>query len=196
MESKQLILSIYNISEYLYCQKSCFYKIFHFEEDQEDNIDMIKGRNQHELVHSDSIRYKNNNIKQITNLSVFSHKYNIVGKLDLLEINNNQYYPIEYKKGKYRDFVNHKIQLCLQVLCLEEMYNTNIDFAYIFFIEEHRRYKIDINNNLRTLTINAIYEIKNKLIQNNPSLFLKNNNELCEKCSFYQTCLPFIKDKK
>ena len=134
MESKKLILSIYNISEYLYCQKSCFYKIFHFEENQEDNIDIIKGRNEHEVVHSDSTRHIKENIKQFTNLKVFSHKYDIIGKLDLLEINNNVYYPIEYKKGKYRDFLNHKIQLCLQVLCLEEMYNINIDFAYLFFI--------------------------------------------------------------
>ena len=196
MESKKLILSIYNISEYLYCQKSCFYKIFHFEENQEDNIDIIKGRNEHEVVHSDSTRHNKENIKQFSNLKVFSHKNDIIGKLDLLEINNNVYYPIEYKKGKYRDFLNHKIQLFLQVLCLEEMYNINIDFAYLFFIEEHRRYKIEINKELRNTTINIIKEIKNKLILNNPNLFIKNKNSLCEKCSFYQTCLPFIEDIK
>ena len=192
MESKQLILSIYNVSEYLYCQKSCFYKIFHFEEDQEDNIDMIKGRNEHEIVHSDNIRYKEKNIKQITNLKVFSHKYQLNGKLDLLEIDNDLYIPIEYKKGKYRDFLNHKIQLCLQALCLEEMYKTSIKYGYLFFIEEHRRYKIDLAEGLRKITIGVISEIKSKLLLNNPNLFSKNKNNLCEKCSFYQTCLPFI----
>lgn len=192
MESKQLILSIYNISEYLYCQKSCFYKIFHFEENQEDNIDIIKGRNEHESVHSNSIRYIEKGVKQYTNLKVFNHKYNITGKLDLLEIKDNIYIPIEYKKGKYRDFLNHKIQLCLQALCLEEMYNTKINYGYLFFIEEHRRYEINLTNELKLQTINIINEIKNKLLLNNPNLFLKNKNELCSKCSFYQTCLPFI----
>ena len=192
MESKQLILSIYNISEYLYCQKSCFYKIFHFEENQEDNIDIIIGRNEHESVHSDSIRYIEKGVKQYTNLKVFNHKYNIIGKLDLLEIKNNIYTPIEFKKGKYREFLNHKIQLCLQALCLEEMYNITIDCGYLFFIEEHRRYKIDLLNSLKSQTIDIIKEIKNKLLLNNPNLFLKNKNNLCNKCSFYQTCLPFI----
>jgi hypothetical protein len=84
MESKQLILSIYNVSEYLYCQKSCFYKIFNFEENQEQNIDLIKGRNQHEIVHTTSSRYKEKGVKQLTNVSVFSRKLNVRGKLDLL----------------------------------------------------------------------------------------------------------------
>ena len=192
MESKELILSIYNISEYLYCQKSCFYKIFHFEENQEDNIDIIKGRNGHEIVHSNNIRYKKINLKQITNLKIFSHKYNLTGKLDLLEIDNDLYIPIEYKKGKFRDFLNHKIQLCLEALCLEEMYNTNINYGYLFFTEDHKRYKIQISKELREVAINTIDEIKTKLSQNNPNLFSKNKNILCKKCSFYQTCLPFL----
>ncbi|HSQ97481.1 MAG TPA: CRISPR-associated protein Cas4 [Rickettsiales bacterium] len=194
MESKKLILSIYNISEYLYCQKSCFYKIFNFEENQEQNIDMIVGRNQHEIVHSDSIRTKEKGLKQISNLSIFNHEYSIAGKLDLLEIKDEKYYPIEYKKGKFRDFLNHKIQLCLQTLCLEEMYKTKIEYGYLFFIEEHRRYKIIMSDELRKITKQTVFEIREKLSKNNPNLFIKNKNELCSKCSFFQTCLPFIKE--
>ena len=195
MESKQLILSIYNISEYLYCQKSCFYKIFHFEENQEQNVAMIEGRNQHEVIHSTSIRHGTKGIKQFTNLSIFSHKLNIVGKTDLFEINGDNCYLVEYKKGKYRDFLNHKIQLCLQTLCIEEMYNLKINKGYLYFIDENRRYEIIINEELRKIAIDTINEIRQKISENNPSLFIKNQNTLCEKCSFYQTCLPFLTNK-
>lgn len=195
MESKKIILSIYNISEYLYCQKSCFYKIFHFEENQEQNMAIIEGRNQHESVHSTSIRHREKEVKQWTNLSIFSHKLNIVGKTDLLEINNDNYYLIEYKKGKYKDFLNHKIQLCLQTLCIEEMYNVKINKGYLYFIEDNKRYEISMDEGLRKISINTINEIKEKITIGNPLLFEKNQNALCEKCSFYQTCLPFLTNK-
>jgi CRISPR-associated exonuclease Cas4 len=195
METKELILSIYNVSEYLYCQKSCFYKIFGFEENQEHNLGMIEGRNQHEIVHSDSTRYKEKDIKQLTNLNVFSHKYNVRGKLDLLEIRKDKYIPIEYKKGKRSDYLNHKVQLCLQALCLEEMYNTKIQKAYLYFIQERIRVPVTIDDELRKITINTINQIKEKIKGNNPNLFIKNRNDLCPECSFFQTCLPFLTDK-
>lgn len=196
MESKQLILSIYNVSEYLYCQKSCFYKVFHFEENQEQNVAMIEGRNEHDVVHSSSIRYKEKGIKQWTNLSIFSHKLNIRGKTDLFEINNNECYLVEYKKGKFKNFLNHKIQLCLQTLCIEEMYNIKITNGFLYFTEDNKRYEISIDQELRNISIFTINEIREKLSLCNPNLFKKNCNELCEKCSFFQTCLPFLTIKK
>lgn len=192
MESKRLIISIYNISEYLYCQKSCFYKIFKFEEDQDNNVDIINGREAHYDVDKPSVKYNKNNIKRINNLKIFSNKYNIVGKLDLLEIDNLSYYPIEYKKGCYRDFLNHKIQLTLEALCLEEMYNTDIDYGFLFFTEEQKRYKIYIDDDLRFLSISIIDEINRKILKNDSNLFLKNTNSLCYKCSYFSTCLPFL----
>ncbi|MDR2527361.1 MAG: CRISPR-associated protein Cas4 [Rickettsiales bacterium] len=192
MESKRLILSIYNVSEYLYCQKSCFYKIFHFEENQDENVAIIEGRNQHDTVHSTSIRHREKGVRQLTNLSIFSHKLNIRGKTDLFEIKGDECYLVEYKKGKFKNFLNHKIQLCLQTLCIEEMYNVNISSGYLYFIEENKRYKISIDSELRNISISTIKEIREKLITYNPRLFVKNQNQLCEKCSFFQTCLPFL----
>jgi CRISPR/Cas system-associated exonuclease Cas4 (RecB family) len=71
------------------------------------------------------------------------------------------------------------------------MYNTKIPIAYLYFIEEKRIYIIEINNELRKTAIDTINNIRDKLIFHDPNLFTKNKNELCNKCSFFQTCLPF-----
>ena len=173
----------------MYCQKSCFYKFYGFEEVSRNNLDFIKGKIAHNAVVEDNIRYKKG-IKQQTNLKVFSHKYGLTGKLDLLEYKNGKPTPIEYKKGEVTNFPNHKIQLCLQVLCIEEMYSVEIQTGYIYFTDANKRVEIVINKELRDLSVNLINEIRQKLANNNPSLFKKENNHKCPKCTFYETCMP------
>ena len=191
MENTELILGLYIISEYMYCQKSCFYKFYGFEESSRNNLDFAKGKIAHNAVLEDSIRYKKG-IKQYTDLKVFSHKYGLTGKLDLLECKNNNPVPIEYKKGTVTDYLNHKIQLCLEVLCVEEMYSTQIDIGYIYFTDANKRVEVKIDTELRNLTVNLINEIRQKLGMNNSAAFSKENNHKCPKCTFYETCMPNI----
>lgn len=191
MEETELILGLYIISEYIYCQKSCFYKFYGFEESIKSNVDFMKGRISHEAVHSADTRNRKG-FKQLTNLNIFSHKYGLKGKTDLVEFKNDKIIPVEYKKGEVTEYLNHKVQLCLQVLCLEEMYSTEISEAFLFYIDANTRKKVLVDSELKNLTIDFIYKIKQNLLNANPKLFKKENNHKCAKCSFYETCLPEI----
>jgi CRISPR-associated exonuclease Cas4 len=189
MESKQLILSVTAVAEYLYCPRSCFYKIFHAEENDGQNIFIVDGRNRHEVVHQES-----DSPGRKSNISVFSHKLGLSGKLDLLEIKDGQYIPIEYKRGRTRNSQSINVQLCLYALCLEEMYSVHISTGYIYFSEDNRRVPIDINVDLREKAMHAITEVHNRIQKNNIRDFIQVNNTLCEKCSYFQACMPFLED--
>ncbi len=189
MEEKELILPITVVAEYLYCPRSCFYKIFRAEENDGQNISIIDGRNRHDIIHQET-----NNANKKSNISVFSHSLGLSGKLDLLEISDDKYTPVEYKRGRTRDFLSIKIQLCLYALCIEEMYKTKIDIGYIYFSEDNKRMSVEIDKNLRDMATKVIKEIHDKIASNNISEFPQINNSLCEKCSYFQPCIPFLKD--
>lgn len=60
-------------------------------------------------------------------LPLYSEKYGLNGKADIVEIRCDEVIPVEYKKGKKREFDNDNIQLAAQALCLEEMFETQIN---------------------------------------------------------------------
>jgi CRISPR-associated exonuclease Cas4 len=189
METKQLILPISVVAEYLYCPRSCFYKIFEAEENDGGNVPIVDGRNRHEIVHKET-----DSAKRKSNISVFSHALGLSGKLDLLEIEDSKYIPVEYKRGRTRDFPTIKIQLCLYVLCIEEMYKTYINTGFIYFFEDNKRMAVELNFSLRDTAIKIIKEIREKIGKNSIREFPQIGSTLCDKCSYFQPCMPFLKD--
>src|SRR5699024_3963673 len=57
--------------------------------------------------------------------------------------------PIEYKKGKPKTHEADILQLVAQVICLEEMLQTTIDEAALYYHEVRRRQVIPITEALR-----------------------------------------------
>ncbi|MBI4662726.1 MAG: CRISPR-associated protein Cas4, partial [Verrucomicrobia bacterium] len=65
--------------------------------------------------------------------------------------------PVEYKKGKRRQFENDDAQLCAQALCLEEMFGIAIERGAVFHAASKRRREVEFNSELRKLTEDAIH---------------------------------------
>src|SRR5207247_10178433 len=67
--------------------------------------------------------------------------------------------PVEYKKGRRRQFDNDDAQLCAQALCLEEMFGIVVDSGAVFHAASKRRREVEFTAELRHLTENAIAEL-------------------------------------
>jgi len=96
--------------------------------------------------------------------------------------------PVEYKKGKRRQFDNDDAQLCAQALCLEEMFGIVVDRGSVFHATSKRRREVEFTVELRQLTENAIAELHRLIEQANvpPAVF----KPACEECSLFDICLP------
>ena len=70
------------------------------------------------------------------------------------------------------------------------MYNTHINYGAIYYIDSNERFEVQINDNLRQLTLNTIKEIEN--INNKQNLILPNYKKRCKKCSLFDICNPQI----
>jgi CRISPR-associated exonuclease Cas4 len=180
------------LQHYAFCPRQCAY--IHIERLWQDNFLTAKGNQLHERVHSNETE-KRGNLKTERGVQVSSEQYGLVGQLDLLEIHSEpfQLTPVEYKRGKPKISDCDRIQLCAQVLCLEEMRNVSINRAALWYWQVRKREWIEIDESIRNITIDTIDAV-HKLIESN-SLPKAIYTASCKACSFFDSCQPRKSDQ-
>jgi CRISPR-associated exonuclease Cas4 len=130
-------------------------------------------------------------IKLLRALPVFSDRLGLNGKCDIVEQHSSgSLCPVEYKKGKRRQFENDDAQLCAQALCLEEMFKLPVERGAVFHAESKRRREVEFTPELRTLTEEAIQQLHRLLtLEQVPPAEFK---PACEECSLFKICLPRV----
>ena len=122
-------------------------------------------------------------------LPVWSERLGLNGKCDIVEQHpGGALVPVEYKKGKRRQFENDDVQLCAQALCLEEMFARPVERGAIFHAASKRRRDVEFTTELRALTERTADQVHALLSSDCvPAPVLKPQ---CEQCSLYEVCLP------
>ncbi len=135
------------------------------------------------------------NLRTERGVEVSSKTLGISGKIDLLEIKTSPYAlrPVEYKRGKPKIDDCDRIQLCAQVLCLEEMRNLAIPRAAIWYWQVRKREWIDINKSLRKRTLKLIEETRTLL--ESRQIPKAHYTTSCKACSFFDHCKPKQTDR-
>lgn len=183
------LLAISALQHYAYCPRQ--FALIHVEQVWAENRFTAEGRILHERVDSHEAQQRNN-VRYERSVLVKSEQYQIQGKMDLLEIHNDEprrYFPVEYKRGKPK--VEHwdRLQLCAQALCIEEMRETEIKEGAIWYWEARKREVVMIDNALRLETIDAINKashIRESGITPPPT----SEKKRCQGCSLYSLCEP------
>jgi CRISPR-associated exonuclease Cas4 len=201
------------VNQFLFCPRRA--ALIHVEGIFKDNHHTLFGDLVHE--HADMPGYEV--AKGVTvwrALPVWSERLGLSGKCDIVEaelrapshlksqISNLKsadiaaLRPVEYKKGKRRQFDNDDAQLCAQALCLEEMFGIEIPCGAVFHAQSKRRREVAFTPQLRALTENAIGElramlegseisnVKSEIPRLPPAVF----KPACEECSLFEICLP------
>lgn len=165
-----------------------------------ENADTAKGREAHKRVHTGRIERRGDHL-QLFEYDVFSTELNISGKCDCIEAERDEagclipnvdfpvrLYPVEYKNGKLRDEEEYELQLCAQVMCLEEMYHTTISEGAIFYISSHRRKKVVFTETLREQVRETVRQFEH--IRRNYLIPPAVSGPKCRRCSLRALCLP------
>jgi CRISPR-associated exonuclease Cas4 len=183
---EMLPLSLLN--DYLYCPRRAALKIM--EGWRAENSHTVRGDIVHE--HADLPGYEvAKNVTLLRALPVFSDRLGLSGKCDVIERHaDGSLLPVEYKKGKRRQFENDDAQLCAQALCLEEMFGFPIQCGAVFHAESKRRREVLFTPELRGLTEQAISQLRQLVDAGRvpPAQF----KPACEECSLFKICLPRV----
>jgi len=184
---EDILVTLSSLEHYTYCPRQC--ALIFVEGIWDDNTHTIAGTLLHE--HVDSPGYEiDDEIKTLRSLPLFSKRYGLVGKADVVELHDGKPIPVEYKKGRKKKWENDDIQLCAQALCLEEMFSTEVPHGYIYHAGSKRRRDVVFNEELREETLRTIEAVRTMLTERAvPPAALKPQ---CEGCSIRGICLPEV----
>lgn len=183
-------ISIASLNQYSYCPHRCW-RMFCAGEFA-DNQYTIEGTSLHDRVHTLS-EINRDETWQVRAIWLKSERYKLIGKSDLIEAENGELYPVEYKRGRKGEWDNDELQVCAQALCLEEMTGKSIATGYVYYAQSHQRQKVEISQELRQEAVVTISAIQ-ALIQTGkmpPAIYGKR----CQGCSLYSQCLPQVGNK-
>ncbi len=178
------------LNQYSYCSHRCW-RMFCAGEFI-DNQYTIEGTSLHDRVHTTG-DVNREDTWQIRAIWLKSDKYQLIGKSDLIESENGEFYPIEYKRGRKGEWDNDELQVCAQALCLEEMTGKVINTGYIYYAQTHQRQLVDISEELRQSAIATIEAVQTLLFTGAMPKAIKSKR--CDGCSLYSHCLPQAVEK-
>jgi len=179
------------LQHFVFCPRQCAY--IHIECAWEENYLTAQGNQLHERVHSDEFETRGP-MRTERGVQVYSEQLGITGKLDLLEIGSSPFSltPVEYKRGKPKASDCDRVQLCAQALCLEEMRDTRIARAALWYWQVRKREWIEIDEDLRLKTRQVISQTRDLL--DSGLLPKAEYTTACKSCSFIDRCQPKLKD--
>ncbi len=179
------------LNEFIYCPRLFWLE---FVDGQfTDSEDTIRGRFVHRNV--DKSKPLHNEIeigKTARSVTLYSEKYGISGKLDLLEMENGSVSPVEYKSGNMgkdgTPWDTDLYQTVAQVILLNDNgYKCNK--GYVYYDRNRKRIEIIISDELVESTLSKISEVKELLNGETipPPLV---DSPKCIRCSLATICLP------
>jgi len=191
------MLSISYLNALEYCPRRFYYECALGE--FIDNAHVVEGMMRHERSGS-GVKTTEDGVTTLRRVWVWSDQLRLSGFADVVEEQDGQLTPIEYKKGKMGEWLNDHVQLCAQALCLEEMLGRRISRGYMFYFGSAKREEVEFSEELRrhtreiirlAFTLLARAELPPPLVGRSskrgqlPSLHPK-----CKDCSLEPLCLP------
>jgi len=192
MYSEDDLIPISALQHAMFCERQ--YALIHIEQAWEENRFTAEGRVLHERVdveHHETRRL----FKQEYGMAVRSLQWGLTGKCDLVELWYTKdgclekVSPVEFKRGKKKTDDTDRVQLCAQVLCLEEMFDVVIENGQFYYLQEHRRTSEIIDIPLRdktTALIERIMEIR----KTEKTATAEYEKRKCDNCSLVDLCMP------
>lgn len=175
------------LNQFSYCPRRCY--LIHAEGEFANNVHTLRGTHEHERV--DRERHEvSAGVRVEYALPVWSQRLGLSGKCDAVEHHpDGTVYPVEYKHGKRRKWINDDLQLAAQAMCLEEMLGVSITKGAIYHQQSRRRREIAIDDALRQAVETAAREIRLLLAggQLPPPV---EDPRRCPECSLRDICQP------
>ncbi|MGC8618600.1 MAG: CRISPR-associated endonuclease Cas4g/Cas1g [Thermoplasmata archaeon] len=197
MEDEKYLLPARMLNEYVYCPRLFYYESTAKEFDE--SSDTLEGTYAHRNIDGETGKLTEpeedlGTESRINARSVLlsSSKHGLISRMDIVEGDSDEVWPVEYKKGKSpgKDAVwpNDSIQLCAQAIILRENgYNCN--HGYVYYDGSHERIRVEISDELVRTTLAMAKSARELSLSSNIPDPLSGSRK-CERCSLVSICLP------
>lgn len=152
------------------------------------NEHVVEGQIKHQQVDQTGTFWRADAIQQ-RRIYVWSERLGIGGFCDLVELREQQIYPVEYKKGRLGRWRNDHVQLCAQALCIEERTGQHIAQGAIYSFANRRREEVEFDDELRHYTEQIIAQA-HRIAKAGQLPAHTEQKGKCRECSLLTLCLP------
>ena len=202
-DDKLLLLS--GIQHFCFCKRQ--WALIHVEQQWSENLRTAEGRIIHERVDDPFLTESRGDVVVSRAFPIISRSLGLTGIADVIEYTRSDtgitipdhegrwiMKPVEYKRGKPKIDERDEVQLCAQVMCLEEMFGIRINEADFYYNEIRRRQHLTITDDLRRLVFSLAKEM-HEIFRNGITPKAESGKH-CSLCSLVDICIPKLTKKK
>jgi CRISPR-associated exonuclease Cas4 len=154
MRATELLpLRVNDLKQYEYCPRIVFYNTV-MPLDRKITFKMQRGTEAE--FHLDALekrrslrRYKLKDGERRFHVWLHSERLGLSGKMDLLIVSAQGYFPVDFKYTRGRPYRNHISQLAGYAVLAEEQYQTTIETAFIYLVPVGELVAIKITKELK-----------------------------------------------
>lgn len=186
------------INEYTYCPRLAYLEWVQGE--WAASFDTVEGAHAHRRVDrqsgslpdADSPEQDEGKV-HVRSVHLSSDSLGVVAKIDLVEIENGEVVPIDYKKGKRPHVARgaydpERVQVCVQGLILREHGYTCNEGA-LYFVRSKEKVRVEFDDELIALTKASIEGVRHAAESGQIPAPLEDSPK-CPRCSLVGICLP------
>lgn len=123
---------------------------------------------------------------------LYSEKYKLKGKPDMIILENNQFIPIEHKPTSEKVYTAHIMQLLAYCLLAEETYRVTPSYG-ILVLKDSKKEKVDFTEEGREKLINVLTEMRDILDKNEMPVHLVGQKK-CSSCGYEKMCEKLVRE--
>jgi CRISPR-associated protein Cas4 len=192
------LLPVRMLNESVYCPR-LFY-LMHVLGEWAPSVDTAEGKLVHKRVDARQEAFPTVDVRDAEDprsrsrsIMFDCERLGIIAKMDIVEHAGGEAVPVEYKHGHpphtpERAWLPERVQLCAQGMVLEDQ-GWTCDHGVIYYPTSRERVDVAFDDELRTVTIDAIAEARR--IEASPSLPPPlESSPKCPRCSLVGICLP------
>lgn len=117
---------------------------------------------------------------------LYSSKYKLKGKPDMIILQNNQFIPIEHKPTSKKVYSTHIMQLMAYCLLVEENYEITPSYG-ILVLKEGKKKRIDFTEKRREELINILDKMR-EMLNRSEIPFYSVRQKRCRSCGYEKIC--------
>ena len=195
-EQDQPLIPARILNEFVYCPRLAYLEWV--QKEWESSSDTVEGRHVHRRVDAQSGSLpapddEFEDLKIARSVELSSRKLDLVAKIDLVESEDGEVRPVDYKRSKRphvprQAYDPERVQLCAQGLLLEE-HGYRCREGFLYFAGSRERVRVIFDEELRALTLQSLKGLRNVVDggQIPPPL---DDSPKCPRCSLVGICLP------
>ena len=181
------LVNLSALNQFAYCPRRC--GLIYQEGEFENNVHTARGNAEHARVDVVDHAVTREGARVEHALPIWNDRIGLIGKCDVVEFwPDGTVYPVEYKHGPKRKWLNDDLQLTGQAMCLEEMLARPVSRGAIYHVSSRHRREIEITDELRRRVEETAVAIR-AMVESGvlpPPL----NDARCRECSLKRRCQP------